>query len=176
MLWMARRFHEPRYAEYQAEKLTGRLPVLDVIWGSGVERKPWESIARDKYFRGVEAATMRVSWGVAKGWFVGFKAGSNGVNHSHLDVGSFVLEAKGVRWAVDLGPGNYDLPKYFDETEGRWVYYRLRAEGHNTLVLNPGRGPDQLPSGGGKVTSFVPSEKGWNWGADLSGAYAGERR
>ena len=96
--------------------------MLDVIWGSGLERKPWESITPGQVFSGCGGGDDAGFVGDAKGWFVGFKAGSNGVNHSHLDVGSFVLEAKGVRWAVDLGPDDYDLPKYFDETEGRWEF------------------------------------------------------
>ena len=44
----------------------------------------------------------------------------------------------GVRWAVDLGGDDYDLPGYWDSgAEGeRWKYYRLNNWSHNTLVLN----------------------------------------
>jgi len=31
------------------------------------------------------------------------RAGSAGLNHGHMDAGSFVLDAGGVRWACDLG-------------------------------------------------------------------------
>jgi hypothetical protein len=104
LFWLARRFHEPRYAQYEIENPKGRISALELIWGAGVERKEWRTIESDHYFKGVEVATMRDGWDKANGWFVGFKAGANSVDHAHLDVGSFVLEAKGVRWAIDLRP------------------------------------------------------------------------
>ena len=99
----------------------------------------------DKYFRGAEVAVLRSAWENPQALFVGFKAGDNKANHSHLDLGTFVLDALGVRWAMDLGADNYNLPGYFGNQ--RWNYYRLRAEGHNTLVINPGAAPDQDPDG-----------------------------
>ena len=62
----------------------------------------------------------------------GFKAGDNKTNHSHLDLGSFVLESDGVRWAVDLGSDDYDLPGYFGDK--RWSYFRLTNRSHNTAT------------------------------------------
>ena len=90
----------------------------------------------DKYWRSVEVATMRSRWNDPQAVFVGIKAGSNAINHQHLDIGSFVLDALGQRWAVDLGGDDYNLPGYFGRQ--RYDYYRLRAEGHNTLVIDPG--------------------------------------
>jgi hypothetical protein len=173
LLWLARRFAEPRYAQYEIEHPQGRMSTLDLIWEPGIPRAPWQTIPTDRYFRGVEVATLRDRWNDPAAWFVGFKAGSNAPNHSHLDVGSFVLEAKGVRWAVDLGPDDYDLPGYFDESGRRWDYYRLRAEGHNTLVIDPGPGPDQAPSGGGRITAFTSGPQRADLAADLTGAYPG---
>ena len=78
--------------------------------------------------------TMRSSWDDPNARFVGFKGGDNKVNHSHADLGTFVLDAMGYRWAMDLGPDDYNLPGYFGKE--RWNYYRLRTEGHNTLVVD----------------------------------------
>jgi hypothetical protein len=142
-----------------------------MIWGPGIDRKPWRDIPLDRYFRSAEVATMRDGWDKPKGWFIAFKAGSNTISHAHLDAGSFVLEAKGVRWAIDLGPDDYDLPGYFDQRNQRWNYYRLRAEGHNTLVLNPGKGPDQNPKGFGWITTFNSTPEGTELTADLSAVY-----
>ena len=175
LLWMARRFHEPRYAQYQKDCQTGRGSALEMLWGLGIERQPWQTTDPDRYFRGVEVATMRDRWDDTNGWFVGFKAGSNGVDHSHLDVGTFVLEAKGVRWAIDLGPDDYDLPGYFNNKQ-RWTYYRLRAEGHNTLVINPGAGPDQNLKGSGRITAFTSAAPGVELAADLTGVYPAAER
>ncbi len=169
LLWMAKRFNEPRYADYQMEMESGRLSALEMVWGIDAQRKPWRTIDTDRYFRRAEIATMRDNWNDPNGWFVGIKAGSNTVNHAHLDVGSFILEAKGVRWLIDLGSDDYNLPAYFGAQ--RWEYYRLRAEGHNTLVLNPGNAPDQNPKGEGKITSFESNADGVKLSADLTGVY-----
>jgi hypothetical protein len=173
LLWMARRFHNPQLAQYERDFPHGRVSVLDVIWGAGLDHQPWQTIAPDRYFHGVELATMRDGWDKPNGWFVGFKAGFNDIGHAHLDVGSFVLETKGVRWVIDFGPDDTDLPGYFqnDDEEQRWTYYRLRAEGHNTLVINPGSGPDQNRLGAGKITSFISTPQGVELTADLTGVY-----
>ena len=73
--------------------------------------------------------------------FVGFKGGFNTADHAHLDIGSFVFDANGVRWAADLGRDNYDIPGYWDTPEGggRWKIFRLNNFSHNTLTLNNDR-------------------------------------
>ena len=78
--------------------------------------------------------TMRSQWGDADAIYVGFKGGDNETNHGHLDVGSFVIEADCVRWALDLGADNYNLPGFFGSR--RWQYYRLTNRSHNTIVIN----------------------------------------
>ena len=81
-----------------------------------------------------DIVTARSGWRDSDAIYVGFKGGDNRVNHGHLDVGSFVLDADGVRWALDLGGDNYNLPGYFRRK--RWQYYRLINHSHNTLVIN----------------------------------------
>lgn len=71
--------------------------------------------------------------------FAGIKGGYNYTNHGDLDIGTFVFDAMGERWAEELGPGAYDAPDYFVNLPagGRWKNYCKRAEGQNTLVINP---------------------------------------
>ena len=71
--------------------------------------------------------------------FAGVKAGYNYTNHGDLDIGTFVFDSMGERWAEELGPGSYDAPDYFVNfpAGGRWKNYCKRAEGQNTLVINP---------------------------------------
>ena len=144
MFWLAREFNQPVCAWYERRATTTRPP-----WTcSGSTRRATSPKAAglplDKYFRGAEVAVLRSDWDNPKALFVGFKAGDNKANHSHLDLGSFVFDAAGARWAMDLGADDYNLPGYFGAQ--RWNYYRLRAEGQNTLVINPDRGPDQDPA------------------------------
>ena len=133
--------------------LRPRPSPLDLLWydraGTSPKAAGWPL---DKYYRGAEVALLRSEWDNPQALFVGFKAGDNKANHSHLDLGSFVFDAAGVRWATDLGADNYNLPGYFSSLPGystgpRWNYYRLRAEGHNTLVINPGEHPRSGPVG-----------------------------
>ncbi len=52
-------------------------------------------------------AFHRSAWGDPNAIFVGFKGGRATTNHAHMDAGSFILEADGVRWAVDPGMEEY---------------------------------------------------------------------
>jgi hypothetical protein len=93
----------------------------------------------DSHFRGVaDIATFRSAWNDTNAIFIGFKAGENSVGHGHLDLGSFVLDANGQRWAMDLGPdnegGTYTRPGYFDLKGKRWTYFRTNNHSHNTVT------------------------------------------
>jgi len=97
-----------------------------------------------RLFKGeVELAFFRSAWNDPNALFVGMKGGENWGGHGDLDIGDFVLDVNGVQWAVELGANSYNSPSYFDRTGPRWDYYRKRAEGQNTLVINPGKGPDR---------------------------------
>ncbi len=87
---------------------------------------------------------MRSAWDDPNALFVGVKAGYNQVNHGHLDLGNFELDALGVRWVRDLGADNYNLPGYWDAKRGgqRWFYYRLNSASHSVPLLG---GKDQDP-------------------------------
>ncbi|MBN2506170.1 MAG: heparinase II/III family protein [Verrucomicrobia bacterium] len=168
MFWLARQFQRPEFAQHQ-RGVAGGEP-LDLAWyDASLATKPAPAPPLDKYYRHAEVAVMRGAWDDANAWFVGFKAGDNKANHSHLDLGSFVLEAHGVRWGVDLGADNYNLPAYFGNR--RWTYYRLRAEGHNTLVLNPDTAPDQDPAAAAPIIKFASSPARAAAVADLTAAY-----
>lgn len=83
--------------------------------------------------------TLRTDW-TTNAWFAAFKGGLVGANHGHLDVGSFVFEADGVRWAGDIGSENYGRVEAaglslwnMSQTSDRWKLYRLGNESHNVL-------------------------------------------
>lgn len=127
-----------------------------------------DNLPLSSYFRGAEVVTMRSAWDDPQAVFVGFKAGDNAANHAHLDLGSFVLDALGQRWAIDLGTEDYNLPGYFEAARGQ--YYRVRAEGHNTLVVNPDKGVDQIPALC-RIVRYEATAQRTYAVADLSAAY-----
>jgi len=85
-------------------------------------------------------AVMRSAWDDPAASFIAVKGGTPNHSHAHMDVGSFILEADGVRWAVDLGTENYgkmraakiDLWNYSQDSS-RWSCFRNGPEGHNIL-------------------------------------------
>lgn len=62
----------------------------------------------------------------------------------NMDAGDFVLDALGQRWAGELCHDDYLSKGYFsgeEQNSPRWLYYRCRTEGQNTLLYN---GSNQL--------------------------------
>eukprot|EP00040_Diaphanoeca_grandis_P032586 m.197943 g.197943 ORF g.197943 m.197943 type:complete len:681 (+) comp32672_c0_seq1:75-2117(+) len=85
-----------------------------------------------------------INMGVFRGpWFapkekqnyLGFKGGDTTWNHNHLDLGSFVFDMAGSRFAGDMGADSYALPGYFSD-KVRWTYYRLNSHGHNVALFD----------------------------------------
>jgi hypothetical protein len=168
LLWLGRRFNLPAATWLAAT--TQRPTAAAMIWYQSPGKDPAAAgLPLDKYWRNVEVATLRSRWNDPQTLFVGIQARSHTFNHQHLDIGSFVLDALGQRWAVDLGADDYNLPGYFGGK--RYDYYRLRAEGHNTLVIDPASGPDQDPRAACGIRRFV-SKPEWAFAvADLTDAY-----
>lgn len=74
--------------------------------------------------------------------FLGVKAGKGNSSHSHLDAGTFIFDAEGVRWAADLGLQSYStLEPYIDlwnmnDGSERWTSFRYNNFNHNTITVN----------------------------------------
>lgn len=169
-------FRSPGGGRLSAEQRGGGGDVQDLLWyDPSVATDPKSAgLDRDRYFPGAEeSVTMRQAWNDPGAAFVGFKGGDNQVNHGDLDLGTFTFDADGVRWAVDLGPNDYNIPDYWDMSVdgGRWRYYRKRAEGHNTLVIDPDEGPDQHPFATAAITCSAFGDDTAFAITDLSAAY-----
>jgi hypothetical protein len=164
--WFAKRYNSPALARYHAHevKAYGKYSWMDLLFydpklvaagGTGAPDLPL-----DRYVRDLEYVSFRSSWDHNQALYVGIHAGDNKASHGHLDAGTLFVQGKGQVWAIGgLGSDNYTFPGYFSKetvppykgsatavTEaGRFHMYRLRAEGKNTLVLNPDPRPDQNP-------------------------------
>ncbi|AHF91245.1 heparinase [Opitutaceae bacterium TAV5] len=199
LVWLARRFGVPDalpevrrrlqaklraapsgYARSLPPGIGGRGLVFCAIFfpeqtvpESGGKMEPALSVPLDAHFRGeADFVVMRSHATDPAALWVALKGGANGVSHGHLDLGSFVLDAGSVRWAVDLGSENYGLPGYWEMDEGgrRWNYYRLNNRSHNTLT--PGDAL-QSPMAVAPVTQFETSPEGGVAAVDLTSAYPG---
>jgi hypothetical protein len=171
MFWLAKRYARPIYAAHERQVLTdtnNRPSIFHLLWrppGALADFKADPPPLDAKFEIGV--VTMRSSWDDPKAWFVGFKGGDNKVNHSHVDLGSFVLDALGYRWAVDLGPDDYNLPGYFGKD--RFTYYRLKTEGHNVFTVNAANQPRTATA---PITAFSSKPTEAFAVADLKEGYA----
>jgi hypothetical protein len=164
-MWLARRYR-------RQDVLWGIEPTkvshpLAALWWSDPGQAPMP--ARDACFRGVECVTLRSRWDDPDGWFVAMQCGRNIVGHKQADLGTFVMEALGERWAIDLGPDDYNLPEFFGGK--RFTYYRLRAEGHNVIVAGPDASAGQDLQAGGTITRFDADPTYPQAEADLTPAY-----
>jgi hypothetical protein len=166
LYWLARKFDKPLYAWFEREYVHGGS-ALDLWWfdprGSGPAGYP-----TDRWFHGVDVIFLRSKWEDPRAVFVGFKGGDNKVGHSHLELGTFVLDADGQRWITALGSDDYNLPGYFGAK--RWSYYRLNTQGQNTLLID---GRNQDPKAAAPIVAFHSSPERAHAVADLSAAYAG---
>lgn len=163
MFWLARKFDKPFYAEHEKEiglfnsKASAtksavhgenypsgrtRFDLMLILWSAeqaqaqvqAPHRKSNAQLPLVESFARVDQAYLRSAWNDENAWYVAFKGGDGHASHGHLDLGSFVMDALGQRWASDLGPDSYGLPGYFGRQ--RWSYYRMRTEGHNTLTID----------------------------------------
>src|SRR6202012_4308050 len=117
-------------------------------------------------FSRVAQAYIRSAWHDPRAWYVGFKGGDARAGHAHLDLGTFVLDALGQRWAIDLGPDDYNLPAYFGKQ--RFTYYRLSTAAHNTITFD---GANQATKGKAPITAFDSQPDRASAITNLSGGY-----
>ena len=150
MFWLGRAFDRPEYFWHQRQwledahldrrqKLKNEGAVAqDLLWFEGGQANPPE-LPLDVLFRRIEVAFFRSAWHDQEALFVGFKGGDGAVSHGHMDLGCFVLDALGKRWALELGMEEYEIRDFLLQTgqvEERWEIYRLGTESHNTLVID----------------------------------------
>ena len=150
-----------------------RFAALNVIYypecKKMVANESFQTLPLDSFFEGrQDIVTMRSEWNNPNALFLGIKAGDNQTNHGHLDVGSFILDANGVRWAIDLGSDNYNMPGYFSKAGPRWKYYRMTNLSHNTLVIG---NKLQNIRGISKVTDFQSTPEATHATIDMTDAY-----
>ncbi len=140
MFYLTKRYNLPGNAYYAAQHAKGS--VLDLIWyDPSVIAGDEPELPLSAVYASAGVATFRSGWSKPTDRYVAAKGGWLGFGHAQMDLGSFIYEDHGVRWFIDLGSDDYNLPGYFSSQDGggRWNFYRNRAEGHNTLVINPDR-------------------------------------
>jgi hypothetical protein len=138
LFWMSRRFSNPVLAwieQKQAER-SPRADPLDLAWFERDSRPPLPPAwPLDIVFHTVQVATFRGTWEDPNALFLAVKGGDNRSGRAHLDLGSFVLDAGGVRWAIDPDLGD-TLPASPPPAPAAPLSWVTRTESHNTLLID----------------------------------------
>lgn len=188
MFWFAQKNADPsqlwvergRLINEDAKRyINDRLLPAALLWGAGTSL---DNIAPPKSTMWVgkgknPVALMRTSWTDTTAIFVGMKGGSPGINHAHMDIGSFVMEAAGVRWAMDFGMQDYESLEskgmnIFGRTQDaqRWTIFRYVNQAHNTLTVN---NQLQRVAGSAPLTSYSSDKNFMNAVTDMTEVYKG---
>ena len=188
MFWFAARTKNPSLLWVERSRLlnsSGRsfvgnrlLPAV-FLWSDGThinKVKPPSAtmwVGKGK----VPVALMRTSWTDPNAIYVAIKGGAANVNHAHMDIGSFIMEADGVRWAMDFGAQEYESLEskglsIFGRSQDavRWSIFRYNNFVHNTLTVN---NQLQKVSGYAPITSSSTTPKFMSAVIDLTQVYNG---
>lgn len=190
LYWVARERGEPGlvanlldalgpWAKREEDPLnrSDRFAPLLLLWAP--EEKPaTANLPRSWTGAGENPVAMhRTGWSARDAW-VGIKAGMPYVNHGHMDVGSFVYEARGKRWAEDLGGEKYGKLEgakvnIWDRKPGgqRWTVFRHHSRSHNVLMVD---GQGQRVKGKGVFTRQDLEGEARFSIMDLAGVYEGQ--
>ena len=120
--------------------------LYNMIWYKteyGEEAKKYSSNKKDFLFNNIGVAVLNKNFKEKNNdIYIASKGGKVQQSHGDLDLGSFVLDALGERWIEDFGLESYTAQNINNTRYGRWNYYKKRAEGHSTLVINPKNNTD----------------------------------
>jgi len=195
LFYAARACGVPAYAA-AAAALTGGGAALDLIWWSPAPAAALDDAAllpraavladaggglwaRKKHvgaFRSAWAWPGRAGDNASAATALLFKGGENAYetgaanNHGHLDVGSFVLEAQGVRWAVDIGHDTYDYPRLNNFGRFRWGYANEGSFSHSVLRFDADA---QAHTGSGAIVAADAGAAAPWARVDMTAAYGG---
>ena len=189
LFWFAHRTGETSLAEDEARAAADaaspradRLLTLGTVWWSRLDEIRPAAAELPRYWLGrgeQPVAVFRSAWGDPDAAFLATKGGKATLSHGHMDAGSFVLDALGVRWAEDLGAQDYEsleskgFTQLFHLTQDsqRWTVYRLNNFSHNTLTID---GHLHRADGQATVTAFDGDGGVGSVTYDLSAVFVGD--
>ena len=167
-----------RYRRLQLEKYPEITPLVeDILWYDVSCSGDDSPITFDNvtYFRETELVNIREDWKNENSAWLSFHGGRMNAAHDHIDAGTFVYCIDGERWAIDIGkePLRYANPNPAEEA-GYTIrdYYRARAEGHNSVVINPSSDLGMNLDASAKVTEPCKKDGNIFSTVDLSSAYS----
>jgi len=171
MFWIGKNFGKADITTMRKEAVIAdptRARVRDLFWYVPTESVGLQNVTLGFGSVGGDNASFRAGVDFDD-FYAAIHFGDNDAYHAHLDMGNFVVEWKKQRFICDLGQDNYNVKNYRNA-------YRYRAEGHNTIIINPADGPDQERFSVCKVDRFADGTDGAAYAiSDMSATYPGRR-
>jgi hypothetical protein len=195
MTWFAARSGRPDLLWFQTELLERELAAtrntqgrkqgdryfpLVLVWAKA-GLKGQEPAALNWVGQGQNPlAVLRSSWKDSNTVYLAVKAGTPSASHGHMDIGSFLLDADGVRWSMDLGSQDYNGLEQrgiglWNGRQGgeRWSIFRYHNRAHSTLLVDDA---EQIVTSMAPISEFSPDPKSPFAVVDMSATYAGKLR
>lgn len=167
MFFFADYHNMPEIAAYRLENMKLhdiKGSVRDIVFYNYNVIGEQDNMPRDAYFRDTEIITMRSDWNETSSIYAAIHAGEVLTYHGQADLGTFIIDAFDYRYGIDLGVDTYDDPQ-------RHQQYRFRAEGQNTLVINPDESAGQDFDASAVFERFESNNNGAFTIVDLTSAY-----
>ena len=190
LFWLAKRSGDPSVLSGQTSEARKKLADNGKPFKLGYNFLPFLLLWSDSHAE--SPPPKKLDWSgqgtnpvafFRSGWdrdalFVGIKAGTPSANHGHMDAGSFVFDANGIRWVHDPGMQEYNSLEsrginlwQMGQDSPRWKVFRLSNASHSTLAIN---GALQNASGHAGLSVGDLERKSPSATIDLSEIYAGQ--
>lgn len=180
VLWVGDHYKDYGTLKTYSELFGFGNDVRCLLWYNPDKLTGATDLSLDKLYASTQVLTMRDSWDKNDHEvFAGVKGYVKDLGHGHLDHGAFMFYSCGTQWTHDFGSENYNVPGYWaGETPdaARWQYYRVRAEGHNTLIINPDQDAEFDPASTAYFVKLETKPRGVIGVVDLTDANMGKAK
>ena len=175
LLWNQQKIYDSVAKQEPSGLVASRTAVMALHWGlskaTRPERLSWMAHGRNP------VAMFRTSWD-DDATYLAIKGGGTSFHHAHMDAGSFVIDAGGLRWAMDLGREDYHKIEtlggnlWSNAQDGdRWKLFRYGNYSHNTLTVN---GQYQRIDGSALIIRYSDDSKFPHAVIDMTTIYQGQ--
>ena len=148
LLWIERQYLDRPDMPFAEDRL---LPSL-MVFCSQLDLKHIGKPKKNFWFSRGDTPVFiyRGGWDSKEDTYLGVKGGSPSTSHAHMDAGSFVYDAYGVRWSMDFGLQSYTTLESklaalggnlwdMGQNSMRWDVFRLNNLNHSTISINDAR-------------------------------------
>ncbi|MBE7051865.1 MAG: DUF4962 domain-containing protein [Ruminococcaceae bacterium] len=175
-MWLASRYNDPslaRYRKWFLENFSQRADFTDIMWYNPSFDGDLSGIPTETNTREFPIAATRSGYGTDQFYVAFHGADDGGGRIVDLDCGQYIIDLFGNRWVKDMGSEGAMYTSHGDEGIflNNYPYYRMRAEAHNTIVINPGYYEDQNYSAIINIPGFEYNNRYTLMSADFTDVY-----